>query len=351
MNLAVIGLIALGGLLLSLASKANAATPTDTSPQLPPPEPEPEADEPGTAAAPDYGQGDYASAYAASPSVPSAAPRAAPAAAAPQLSANRPFGDQPLEVDAPEPGEAEAAAAEERAEAQAGGGGGGGGAPPTAAGQGLSFKKPAAPATPAALKLAAAAKAAAAPKPPAKRAPIQAARELLEYVSSAIKSGQGSTLGTKTAPNPAVKAAQIDMGVSPADGIYGPATRNKGKSLTGKDFPARDAPPKAVTVKPAPPAVKPAAKPAAPKAVPKTAAAVVAPKPSATRSAKQAATELLQYAKAAIAQNASLGTKAAPNSMVKAAQIDMGVSPADGIYGPATRNRGKALTGTTFPAR
>lgn len=350
MNLAVIGLIALGGLLLSLASKASAATPPDATPQLPPPEPEPEADEPGAAAAPDYGQADYASAYASSPSVPAAASRAAPAPA-PQLSANRPFGDQPLEVDPPEPGEAEAAAAEERAEAQASGGGG---AQPTAAGKGLSFKKPATPATPA-LKLAAAAKAAAAPKPPAKRAPIQAARELLEYVSSVIKSGQGATLGSKTAPNPAVKAAQLDMGISPADGIYGPATRNKGKALTGKDFPARDAPPKAVTVKPAPPAVKaaakPAPKPAAPKQAAKPVAAVVAPKPTGARNGKQAANELLSYAKAAIAQNTSLGTKAAPNSFVKAAQIDMGVSPADGVYGPATRNRGKALIGTTFPAR
>lgn len=80
------------------------------------------------------------------------------------------------------------------------------------------------------------------PKPaPAKRAEKQAATDLLAYVTPLLKSGKGSELGVKGKPNPIVKAAQIDMGMplKEQDGIYGPATRARGKQLLGTTFPAR----------------------------------------------------------------------------------------------------------------
>jgi len=78
----------------------------------------------------------------------------------------------------------------------------------------------------------------AAPTPAAKRTAQQAAADLLEYVTPILRAKRGSDLGVKGAPNSLVKAAQIDMGVKP-DGIYGPETRTKGKALLGVTFPAR----------------------------------------------------------------------------------------------------------------
>jgi hypothetical protein len=47
----------------------------------------------------------------------------------------------------------------------------------------------------------------------------------------------------------------------------------------------------------------------------------------------------------------NFGTKARPNAELAKAQADMGGIAADGIYGPATKARGKQLIGRTFPAR
>jgi hypothetical protein len=79
----------------------------------------------------------------------------------------------------------------------------------------------------------------AAPVPSAKRSAGQAALELLAYVTPILAAKRGSELGLKNHPNAVVKAAQLDMGDVPADGIYGPRTRAKGTALTGKKFPAR----------------------------------------------------------------------------------------------------------------
>ncbi len=73
---------------------------------------------------------------------------------------------------------------------------------------------------------------------PAKRTAKEAAAALYAYVVPIAKAGRTSALGSKGKPNPVVQAAQRDMGL-PADGIYGPATRTKGKQLLGKDFPPR----------------------------------------------------------------------------------------------------------------
>jgi hypothetical protein len=79
---------------------------------------------------------------------------------------------------------------------------------------------------------------------------------------------------------------------------------------------------------------------------------MIAQPPAAKRSPAQAAAELLAYVTPILAakRGSELGTKGAPNAVVKAAQLDMGIA-ADGIYGPSTRTRGKALTGKTFPVR
>lgn len=73
----------------------------------------------------------------------------------------------------------------------------------------------------------------------AKRAPQKAAQDLLAYVKPILAAKKGSELGTKGAPNPFVKSAQIDMGGVAADGIYGPDTRARGKQLLNVTFPAR----------------------------------------------------------------------------------------------------------------
>jgi hypothetical protein len=79
----------------------------------------------------------------------------------------------------------------------------------------------------------------AAPAPASKRSAQQAALDLLAYVTPILAAKRGSELGVKGAPNAVVKAAQLDMGDVPADGIYGPRTRAKGKALISKNFPAR----------------------------------------------------------------------------------------------------------------
>ena len=81
--------------------------------------------------------------------------------------------------------------------------------------------------------------AAVAPAPSAKRSAQQAAKDLLALATQLLKARRGPELGVKGSPSGAVKAAQIDMGVTPADGIYGPETRAKGKQLIGTTFPAR----------------------------------------------------------------------------------------------------------------
>lgn len=83
-----------------------------------------------------------------------------------------------------------------------------------------------------------------APMPPAPssqegRTPVQAARELYEHASALLAAGKGAQLGVKGAPSSFVRDAQRDMGGLTADGMYGPATRTRGKQLTGQTFPVR----------------------------------------------------------------------------------------------------------------
>jgi hypothetical protein len=227
-----------------------------------------------------------------------------------------------------------------------------------------------------------------------------AAQALYDYVTAAIRSGRGATLGDKSGPNAFVRDAQRDMGRLTTDGIYGPKTRARGKELLGREFPAREgatrvparapvpapsapsapkpetlltsrapsasapskpsaAPPKASSPAPskpsaAPPKASPPA-PSKPSAAPPKASPPAPSKPSApsARTAMQAATELRAYAVDVLGrgQGALLGTKAKPSEVVRDAQRDMGQLTTDGIYGPKTRERGKALTGQSFPAR
>jgi hypothetical protein len=189
-----------------------------------------------------------------------------------------------------------------------------------------------------------------------------AAERLYAYVLREIREGRSANLGSKGNPNPEVLAGQKGMTKVTADGIYGPKTRERGKELTGKPWPARGevTRPKAATPAPAPPKPRNELPPPPPvvreepKPKAKAKAERPAPVPAARRSAVQAAEDLLAHAKAAIASGkaaSQLGSKSAPNQTVALAQADMGELTADGIYGPATRARGKALTGKTFPAR
>lgn len=71
------------------------------------------------------------------------------------------------------------------------------------------------------------------------------------------------------------------------------------------------------------------------------------------RSPEEAALELYDHARALLDQRQGylLGTKNAPSEFVRDAQRDMNGIVADGIYGPGTRARGRALTGKLFPIR
>lgn len=71
------------------------------------------------------------------------------------------------------------------------------------------------------------------------RSPTRAANDLLTYVNNATGSARATLLGLKSRPSSFVQSAQQDMGGITADGIYGPATRQRGKALLGKSFPPR----------------------------------------------------------------------------------------------------------------
>ena len=235
------------------------------------------------------------------------------------------------------------------------------------------------------------------PAPKPARAARAAAQALYDYATAAIRSGAASSLGSKGAPNETVLAAQRDMGRITSDGIYGDKTRARGKELLGREFPARTskhvpapepdlkeyqvqideaqvkpAPAPKPSPKPAPspspaPAPKPSPKPApkpspspapAPKPSPKPAPKpepAPAPKPLQlpARSPERAASDLLEYVNRATGSSRAimLGTAARPSDTVRAAQRDMGRITSDGIYGPKTRERGRALIAKPFPPR
>jgi hypothetical protein len=191
----------------------------------------------------------------------------------------------------------------------------------------------------------------------AKPSKKQLAETFYAYVVREVRAGRSSGLGTKGHPNTNVADGQRAMGGLTVDGIYGEKTRGRGKELTGKSWPKREAAKAAAPVvqekqlPPPPPVVKAEAKPA-PKAQAQTEKKPVVTAPT-RRTPVQAATELLAYARSAIGsgKGSMLGDKDRPSETVRLAQAEMGELKADGQYGPATRARGKALTGQTFPAR
>lgn len=206
------------------------------------------------------------------------------------------------------------------------------------------------------------AKRAAPPKPSMR--PREAADKLYSYVVRMIQAGKASRLGTKGRPNKTVKALQDDMGRIRDDGIYGPDTRKRGKELLGREFPRRrrvrrTRTPAAIekrAPKPTPPepedVILTSVAPAAAVEV-ETEAVTVEPEPEEGRTATRAANDLYLYVRGigTSGRARALGYKGHPNQTVKDAQADMGGLDDDGIYGPATRARGKELTGQTFPAR
>jgi hypothetical protein len=249
---------------------------------------------------------------------------------------------------------------------------------------------------------------------PSGRTAKQAAQDLYEYALARVKANDRASLGTPAHRNELVHKAQVDMGGTKLSaalargegGIYGELTRERGKQLIGKVFPrapsqhetpahpsapAHDAP---ITAHPvellpehheAPPAPEHHAAPALPAnkhALPEPAAPTHAAAPEhhaapavpahvqhatapthaaapATRTPKQAAQDLYDYATARVAagQRDSLGTPDNRNELVHKAQVDMGGAQLSaalargegGIYGNLTRERGKALLGKTFP--
>ena len=191
--------------------------------------------------------------------------------------------------------------------------------------------------------------------------PRAAAERLYVYASMKIRSGQAAQLGSRGAPNADVLAFQKAMRLIAADGIYGPKTRARGKELIGKDFPVRRSVAVSKAVAPDPPAPDPTADPlpvksaedltysstGAPKLVTAPPAAFPGREIPLTRSPRDAALALLAH----IQSGGARGTRNNRSEVVRLAQADMGALTADGIYGPNTRRRGKALTGKSFPPR
>jgi hypothetical protein len=192
------------------------------------------------------------------------------------------------------------------------------------------------------------------PAPSLRIRPKKYAEQLYVYASRMIRAGKASKLGTKANPNPEVKRMQGGMRRLTKDGIYGPATRKRGKELIGKSFPIRR------SVKPAErePFKAPAPLPAvtAPPPIEREPEYEAPPEPEPAplaRAPKRAALDLLSYARSIgkSGRAAAFGYKNNPNETVEDAQRDMGGLVADGIYGPNTRRRGRTLTGQSFPAR
>jgi hypothetical protein len=232
-----------------------------------------------------------------------------------------------------------------------------------------------------------------APVDKAGRASVDAAKDLAAHIAS------GGSKGTKGKPNATVRAAQADMGGLTADGIYGAKTRARAAALGVTIVepptkpgtpPAPSAAPMAAPAPPPKPRVTSAAPPPAPTPAssrgytpeqaarslgeylaqggsrksayvkdrqadmgglkpdgvygPSTRARAAALGVVLPRTPKEAASELGTYLRG----GGSKGSKGAPSAAVKQAQTDMGGLAADGLYGPATRARGKAL-GVTLP--
>jgi hypothetical protein len=162
------------------------------------------------------------------------------------------------------------------------------------------------------------------------RAPSDAARELYSLVVPLIRDGNLDALGTNAQPSQAIAILQRDMRVIKSDGIYGPKTAARGKELLGREFPPRTAPAnRRVSATPATPAPQ-------------------APKVAIRYSPEQAAEALYLLV---THPPVDWGSKKLPNSLIEAAQHDMGELVADGVYGPKTQARGTKLTGHKFPAR
>lgn len=139
--------------------------------------------------------------------------------------------------------------------------------------------------------------------PSGPRSPEKAASDLKGYLTA------GGDPGHKGKVSQFVKAAQKDMGGLTADGIYGPKTKARARAL-------------GVVIDGSAPRTSHASQ-----------------STSLARSQKQAAADLKNY----LAQGGNPGSKGNPSSYVKAAQHDMGGLTADGIMGPKTKARAKAL--------
>jgi hypothetical protein len=190
---------------------------------------------------------------------------------------------------------------------------------------------------------------------PMARAPRVAAQALYDYVTQVVRDGRGAELGTAGKPNATVRAAQTDMKLLTADGIYGAKTRTRGKELLGREFPAREAktrgqPLTSTAAAPTTPARTVVLAPnAAPAVVLEHAPAAEPPPPSqpvAAHTPRESAEALLIYVSA---PQSDVGSKKKPNATVRAAQKAMGGLTADGIYGPKTRARIHTLTGKNPP--
>jgi hypothetical protein len=183
----------------------------------------------------------------------------------------------------------------------------------------------------------------------ASRSPRQAATDLFNFVTQAIRDKQDAQLGSKASPSDFVAAAQRDMRLVASDGIYGDKTGARGKELLGREFPKRNPVKRRVSPTKIPAAVVNALPPS-------TAAILAMPPPEPPSLDQRVAAVSPREAAAALFELVThppvdWGTKSKPNPLIRGAQNDMGGLFADGIYGTKTQARGTILLGRQFPAR
>lgn len=203
----------------------------------------------------------------------------------------------------------------------------------------------------------------------------EAAERMYIYAAEMIRAGRASELGTRAAPNSNVRALQKAMRLIADEGIYGTQTRARGKELLGRDFPTRTRKQPTQSLAPTPPPpteeapIVPADRdekqtlvdlarehgisPSQAFAWEQLNTATLDAQGSRALTQKEAAAVLLKYVRAIgdVGRSARLGYRGHPNVIVQTAQTGMGGLTPDGIYGGATRRRGKQLTGAPFPPR
>jgi hypothetical protein len=167
---------------------------------------------------------------------------------------------------------------------------------------------------------------------------------MFDYVTAELRAGRAAGLGDRTHKNATVRTLQAAMGGIVADGVYGPATRARGRELLGREFPARASKRPPVPPAPGPGPVLPPSPAPAPKPAP-----VPAPAPGPSSRTASLVTGARYRATFALDSTQSLASNSQIADMMRA-RTDLGpwsdvqvtgsgsARVATGLYVGATRS-------------